>query len=245
MKKMCLYLICILFFVYCQKINLQQTPKQTPNTITVLGTGTIMVQPDMVQMSVSLSYLARQTRQAQVEVNKMVLQVLAILHEQGIEEQRIMTTALNFRTEYNWNSGRREVSGQRAEQVIHFTIDHIDQSNDKISLILDQLTLINGIELNNMSFSIDNNTANFAQSRSLAFQKATEKANQYAQLSGSKIKKVLSITEDGVQQYLPTNARLLNNVMLDSAETRTDIKSAIPTGEIEITTRIAVVFAME
>jgi uncharacterized protein YggE len=196
-------------------------------------------------MSVTLSNVASTTRTAQEEVSRMVRQALTILKEAGIQDKNISTASLTFSSEYEYTN-RRILVGQRAEQRITFSIDDIKQDNEKVSGIIDQLIQINGIELNQINFSVKNNTEYFVKSRDLAFQKAVEKADQYAELSKLKIIKVLSISEEGNQQISPINNRLMNQQLFYGAEMAGDAGSTIvPAGELEITSRILVVFILE
>ena len=215
---------------------------ETQSTISVFGTGTVLVQPNMLQMSITLSNVAQTTKSAGDEVGKMVRQTLMVLKNAGIEDKNITTASLTFRSEYEYIT-RRTLIGQRAEQRITFSIEDINNDSEKASGIIDQLIQINGIELNQINFSVKNNTEYFIQSRELAFQKAVEKAEQYAELSNLKIKKVLSVSEEGSPQALPINNVLARQnfaaEMSDSAGS-----TIIPTGEMEITTRILIVFLL-
>ena len=220
---------------------------ENQSTISVFGTGTVLVQPDIIQMNISLSNVAQTTRAAQEEVSKMVRQTLSILKNADIEDKNISTASLSFNSEYDYSIGKRILIGQKAEQRITFSIENINNDNEKVSRVIDQLIQINGIELNRLNFSVKNNTEYFVKSRELAFQKAVEKAEQYAELSGLKIKKVLSISEEGNQQISPINNRLTNQQALfamDDAEYYSG-STIVPTGELEITTRILALFQMK
>ena len=219
--------------------------QKNQSTISVFGTGTVKVQPDVIQMTVTLSNVAQTTSAAQETVSRMVRQALTILNEAGIEDNNIYTASLTFRSEYEWTN-RRILIGQRAEQRLTFSIENINNGNENenVSGIIDQLIQINGIELNQINFGKKNNTEYFIRSRELAFQKAVEKANQYAELSNLKIVRVLSISEEGAQQNFPITNRLTNQLSGVEAH-RYAGSTIIPTGELEITTNILVVFVLE
>ena len=229
----------LIFLLGCEKNN-----KQNQSIISVIGTGTVMAQPDIIQMRITLSNVARTTKMAQDEVNRMARQVLTILKNTGIEDNNIMTASLTFRSEYEYTN-RRILVGQRAEQGITFSVDNIDNDGERVSEIIDRLIQINGIELNQISFNVKDTTDYFIRSRELAFQKAVEKADQYAKLANLKIIKVLNISEDINQQFSPMNNRLMSNSMVYQTSAREDADSAIiPTGELEITTRIFVEYLL-
>lgn len=218
--------------------------QRNQSTVSVVGTGTVMAQPDVVQMSISLSHTAKTTGAAQQEVNKMVAQALDVLKGFGIESKNIATASLTFNPQYEFINGRSNLVGQNARQTITFSIYDIQSNGERVPQIIDRLVQINGIELSQMNFSVKDNTEYFVHSRELAFQKAAEKAKQFADLSGLKVGRVLSISEEGSPQIMPMNNMFMaqSAVFMDAAA---GIPTILPSGEQEITTRISVIFLLE
>jgi uncharacterized protein YggE len=213
------------------------------SNIIVTGTGTVFAQPDTVQMNISLSHVAATTRQAQEEVGNMVRTALKILQDSGIEEKNIQTASLRFMPEYDWGSGKRLLLGQKAEQTIVFSIENLNG----VSGIIDQLIGINGIELQQMQFSVKDSSALYARSRELAYQKAREKAEQYAKLSNMRIAGTLSISEEGLPVSPVSNRAMLTQRMADSfaKEAAGDGSTVLPSGEMEITSRVLIEFLLK
>jgi uncharacterized protein YggE len=235
----------MLAVVYVSGCNSNMEQKKQ-STVSVSGTGTVSVKPDMIQMNISLSKTAPTTKQAQEDVSKMVRQVLNVLKSFSIEDKNISTASLTFNPEYEYRPNRRVLTGQRAEQRITFSINDIQNDSVKVPQIIDRLVQINGIELNSMNFGVEDNAEYFVKSRELAFQKALQKAQQYAELSGLKAGKVLSISEEGNQQF----PQMMNNRMMFKQEvefaTAADASSTVlPSGELEVTTKILAVFLLE
>jgi uncharacterized protein YggE len=237
----CAYVLMTVLLSGCSK----ETNEQKQSTISVYGTGTVLVQPDVINMSITLRNVAQTTKKAQEEVSKMVKQVLKILKDANIEEKNINTASLNFSTEYDYYSGRRNLVGQKAEQRITFSIEGIKDDSEKASGIIDQLIQINGIELNQVNYGVKNTSEYYIRSRELAFEKAEEKAKQYAQLSNLKLIKVLSITDQGMSQVSPMNNRLLLQMAKDELYAAADTSTIIPIGELEISTTIFAVFLLK
>jgi uncharacterized protein len=227
--------LVVVFVLGCKKEALQQS------TISVFGTGTVSVQPDIMQMSITLSNVAQTTKEAQEEVSKMVKQALSILKEAKIEDKNINTASLNFSSEYEYTN-KRTLIGQRAQQTITFSIENITNDVEKSSWIIDQLIQINGIELNQVNYSVKNTTEYYIRSRELAYQKALEKANQYAELSNNKVIKVLSISDQGTQQVSPMSNMFRNRLADEMSAAGGDGSTILPIGELEITTNILVMF---
>ncbi|MDR2941305.1 MAG: SIMPL domain-containing protein [Treponema sp.] len=241
MKKRCFWVYVLTLIVSFVSSCNNQTERKNQSTISVFGIGTVYVQPDIIHMSITLSKIDQTTKSAQEEVSRMVRQALKILKDANIKDKNINTASLTFRSEYEYNP-RRTLIGQRAEQRITFSIEDIDNNNEKVSAIIDQLIQINGIELNQVNYSVKNTTEYYVKSRELAYQKAVEKANQYAELSGQKIVKVLSITDQGAQQVLPMSNSFDRPLAVEGQSAASTI---LPIGELEVTTNILVIFLLK
>ena len=239
--------IIFLFFILAAMYLSCCECKNKQGFIVVSGTGTVMALPDTVMMQIALGKTAATTRQAQEEVSLMIKQALKILEDAGIENRHINTASLRFSPEYDWGSSRRILIGQKAEQVISFSVD---EETGRVSNIIDQLIQINGIELQQMTFNVKDTSELFVKSRELAYQKALEKAEQYASLSGKKIVSVINISEEGSMPYSPVSNRLMNNMRLAySADMDSSASFAgstvLPSGEMEITSRVLVEFLVK
>jgi len=240
-----LTIVLILITLFVSGCN-KETNEQKQSTISVFGTGTVSVQPDVIQMSITLRNVAQTTKKAQEEVSKMVRQVLKILKDANIEDKNINTASLSFSSEYDYYSNRRTLIGQRAEQRITFSIEGINDDSEKASGIIDQLIQINGIELNHVNYSVKNTSEYYIKSRELAYEKAVEKATQYAQLSNLKLIKVLSISDQGMSQVSPMSNKFSRQMAMgDELYAAADTSTTIPIGELEISTTISAVFLLK
>jgi uncharacterized protein YggE len=240
MKKLPVALLLTVLVLACTRENDQ-------STVSVIGVGTALAQPDMVRINISVSQISQTTRQAQEAVNIQVEKALEILKAENVDSKNISTPSLRFTREYEWRTDRRVLLGQKVEQIIAFSVNDIRRDTEKVSRILDKITEIENVALNYINFSIKDNQELFVQSRELAYQKALDKAAQYAELSGLKIIKALNISELGNAQIAPVNGQIMNQKMYSAAEITGEesIPAMLPTGELEITSQISVVFLLE
>lgn len=222
-------------------IGCSQNSKENQSVVTVSGIGTVLVNPDMVQMNVSSSYTAQTTKAAKEEVDKKINQILSILKEEKIEDKNIKTVSLSYNEDMEYRNGSYVKLGQKAQQTIVIVINDIVNYPDKFPSLLDRLAAIDYVSINDIRFDIENKTELFKQSRELAFQKAYDKALQYAELSGLKLDKVITITEARSRDFYGFAAQ--SNVAFDSAAFSTG--ASIPTGEQEVTTEINITFLMK
>lgn len=213
-----------------------------PGTITVSGSGTVRVQPDLLRLELTLRHTAESTGEAQARVADMVARALEILREAGVQDRNVRTAGLRFSPEYEWGQAGRRLLGQMAEQSISFSIENIDADASVASALVDRLTGINGIELQGMNFAVSDTDLPGERARELAFRQAREKADQFAALAGLRVVKVVGIFEEGRTLPTPMPAVQARNGAMFSEDSGAG--TAIPAGEMEISARIVVQFAM-
>jgi uncharacterized protein YggE len=230
----------LLSLVFVMACNAGKTSGQS--TVSVSGIGTVVAQPDMVQMNITFSHVAQTTKQAKEEVDQKMRQILEFLKEEGVEEKNIRTAFLNYGAEMEYRDGRAVQVGQRADQTVVVTVGDIINNSDRFSVLLDKITAIDRVVIRDIKFDTENKTELFRQSRELAYQKALDKATQYALLSGLRVVKTLTISEERSRDVL--FGAYQNNVMYKSAELAVS-SASVPAGEQEITSEIVVTFLLE
>ena len=214
------------------------------DSVSVSGIGTVLAQPDMVLMNIGFSHTAKTTKLAKTEVEQTMQQILNILKENNVEDKFVKTVSLNYDVEYEYRSGGRVLIGQRAQQTIVVTVNDMINAPERFSSILDKITAIDKVEVQNIQFDIEHKTELFKQSRELAYRKAYDKALQYAELSNRKIGKVVSISEVVSQDVAQTRA-FQNNMVFKQEALAMDAGSAVPSGEQGVSSQINIVFSLE
>lgn len=211
------------------------------NTITVNGEGKVFANPDMVTINVGASELAKTTKEAMAQVNDKINKVLDILKSNNISSQDIQTSSLSLAPEYDWSSSTKIFRGQRASQQLTINIKKITPNSDKVTGLIDSITQINNIELNGITFDIEDKTDLYSQARMLAFQKAKQKATELAKLGEVELLKPVSITDTNVNYYPPMYSQnsFIAQRSLDSGS------SQIPSGQLELSLNVDVVWGIK
>ena len=219
--------------------------QQTPNTITVSGTGSVMAQPDMAQISIHFTHTAPTTQEAKNVVAKAMRQVQSILDEYKIDAKNVSTTSFSYDVEYEYVKGKRVCLGQRAEQTLLVKINNIDKNPERLPNILDRVATIDKVEVQNIQFDVENKADLYRQSRALAYGKAYEKAAQYAELAHRTISKALTISEYSSQDVaMPTAKMYMRNMAVEESADYTE-GATLPMGEQRVTSTVNVVFEMK
>ncbi|MDR2962139.1 MAG: SIMPL domain-containing protein [Bacteroidales bacterium] len=240
MKKIAISLFCALALAACTTKTIQEQPR----TVWVSGTGIVRAQPDMVLLRVSFSHTAPTTKAAKQVLNQTMQHIVDLLKREGIDDKFIQTTALNYFTATEWHNGRSVRVGQTAQQSLAIQVTDIINKPERLSAVIDGLTAIERVEVNNISFDIENKTELFKKSRELAFQKAQEKAAQLAELSGQTLGKALSITEVPARDDVAQTRSMAN--MKEVAESASFDQGAavLPSGEQGVSLEINVSFEL-
>lgn len=111
----------------------------------------------------------------------------------GISQDSYETQSLNIRGNYNYASGRSQLVGYIATQNLLITVKNIDSKGTKVSALIDSLAKINGLEIQSVNFDILDKTSLQKLARERAFADAKLKAQDYAEFSGLKVGRVVTI----------------------------------------------------
>lgn len=221
--------------------------QESRDRISVLGTGTVLAQPDMARINIGFSYTKSTVSEAKTAAEQTLQRILGILRQENVEDKFVKTVDLNFDTEYEYRNRRRYRIGQRVQQTILVTINDMVKSPERLSSALNKITAIDNVEVHNISFDIENKTELFKRSRELAYQKALDKARQYAELSNRRLGKVLSVSEVKSRDFIQNRAvqNVAANMELEAEVTEDTFDVILPTGEQGISTEINVIFSLD
>lgn len=214
-----------------------------PDTVAVSGIGTMRARPDMARISIGFAHTAPTTQEAKKSVEQTMQAILKVLQDENIEAKDLKTASLSYRTDYEYRNGRRVRLGQKAEQNVEITLKNLVENAGRFAALLDKIAVIDKVEINDIRFDIDRKAELFRKSRELAYNKAYEKAGQYAALCGRKIGKVIAITENRNQDVEEAVLNMRANRVEESCDAAN--ASTVPTGENEIMTEVQVVFSLK
>jgi uncharacterized protein len=243
----CLTILVSFYFVSRSNIYIKQTGGidnngKISNTLTVSGDGKVYVKPDMAVINISFSEIAPTSKEALTKVNDKIALAIKTAKQNNIQDNDISTTGLDIYTEYDYSTTVRKITGQRATQALSIKIRKLEDSALKASTLIDALSGIDNIQMNGISFDIEDKSKYFAQARELAFSKAQQKATQLAQLAHVSLLKPVSITDTDYDIASPityTNKAELNMAFGGGRS------SSIPTGEMSVSINLSVLWGIE
>ena len=82
--------------------------------------------------------------------------------------------------------------GQRVQQRLYIKVRDLEKT---LPALIDQLATLSGITVGQVSFTKEETAEEYAASRTLAMEKAIEKATDYAKAAGMKLGKPLTVSD--------------------------------------------------
>ena len=163
------------------------------HTITVSGTGRVVISPDIADLRLGVSITAKTVKAARTANATAMTAVIASLKKLGIADNDIQTTILSLQPVYDYSpsSSSPRLTGYNLSNGIAVTIRDLDKVGDAVDGALGAgATTLDGI-----SFRVDNQVAAERQAREAAMAEAKTKAQTLASAAGVSIKGVASINE--------------------------------------------------
>jgi uncharacterized protein YggE len=158
--------------------------------VTVVGSGEVRGTPDTVTADVGIEVIAPDVTAAMNQVNQRQRAVIDALTGGGVEAKDISTTTVNVAPQYGENSA---ITGYRANNTLAVTIRELDAAPGALATVVDVGG--NAARINAVTYSIEDDSKLIKDARAKAFEDARSRAEQYAELSGLSLGKVIAISE--------------------------------------------------
>ena len=117
--------------------------------------------------------------------------VIDALVSSGIDRKDISTTQVSLQPQFG--DGNNNIVGYRASNSISVKIRKLDSASQALALIVS--TGGDATRINSVNYSIEDDSQLVKDARARAFNDAKDRAEQYAQLSGLDLGKVITISE--------------------------------------------------
>lgn len=167
-------------------------PGANPRQVTVVGSGQVQGVPDTLTADVGIEFTAPEATTAINFTNQRQQSVIDALTGAGVDRKNIGTAEVSLQPVYG-NGGNSTVTGYRASNSIRIKIHPPEAASQVLTTIV--TTGGDATRINSVNYSIADDSRLVKDARSRAFNDAKDRADQYAQLSGLKLGKVLSISE--------------------------------------------------
>ena len=163
-----------------------------PRTITVVGDGTVSIQPDVARANIGVEVINASADEAAAENSTVTDQVLAALAEMGIAAEDIQTSG------YSVFSERYSPDGSPSSEVqyrVTNTVNVLIRNLDDVGAVLDASIKAGANSIYGVEFLLDDPTAARSAARGMAVENAAATALELAELSGVGVGRIVSISE--------------------------------------------------
>ncbi|MEM9277367.1 MAG: SIMPL domain-containing protein [Pseudomonadota bacterium] len=169
------------------------------NTISVTGTGSVSVAPDMAVVSVGVVREAKTARDALSQNNIAMAAVLKAMEEKGIAEKDLQTSNFNIQPRYFYP--KRKANGEQpAPQITGYVVsNNLDiriRDLDKTGEILDLVVTLGVNSGGNIRFMNDDTSAILKKARIAAVKDAVDKAETLTEAAEVGLGDILNISEN-------------------------------------------------
>ena len=175
-----------------------------PRTISVSGTGSVSMPPDMVTLQTGVTTTAPTAKEALNANSVAMKKVMSVLKNRNIPSKDIQTSGFAVYPEYRNVGGRgdgrrREISGYRVNNNVTVKVRAISSLGD----VLDQLVSSGSNQISSVWFGLSDAKGATNSARKKAIEDARSRAELYAVATGVKVGKVISISEQAISSPSP------------------------------------------
>lgn len=157
--------------------NVHQTTQTKSRVITVIGNGSLSVEPDIVQIQLEVRTESKQLSQAQKENATTMNQVIGSLLELGIVRKNIQTISYTIFPQYDYIEGKQVFRGYEVTNAIKVKVTSIQE----VGNIIDVAVQNGATGVSNIQFTVENQQLEYQKALSLALRDSLAKAQTIAQ----------------------------------------------------------------
>jgi uncharacterized protein YggE len=204
----------------------------TPS-ITVRGTGRVVMKPDTAMFSVGIEATAKRAGAAMDEASAKMAAIIERLRSDGVADADLTTTQISLTPTYDYGSGTTKptLTGYSATQTLNVNARAIAEAGALIDASVDA----GANQVGGIAFSVDDPADATDEARTAAVEDARRKADALARAAGVTLGTVIAISETGGEPPKP----IFSERAVDSAGA-----TPVQPGTTELSVDVEVSFAI-
>jgi uncharacterized protein YggE len=206
--------------------------------LSVSGEGRASAAPDVAVLGLGVSAKAATVKEANSQAQEAISDLLDSLEDNGVQEKDIQTSQFSVYPEYDYRNNEQILTGYRVTHMLQVKVRDIDKAGE----VIDDAVEAGGdlLQVQSISFTIDDTTALSSEARAEAVADAQAKAEELATLAGVSLGKPTYISESISTPYpQPYYDRGGVYAMEEAAV------SEISTGELEVVVSVYMTYTIE
>lgn len=210
---------------------------EVPRTITVVGEGSVNLEPDIAIINVGAEARAQSVSEAKAEVDAQMADIVAALQNMGVSEKDIQTSRYNIHyvrepvSKPADGSSPEILEGYSVTNMVRVTVRQAAKAGD----VLDAVVQAGANLAYGVTFTVSDVKTWESQARAEAMADARSRAQELASLAEVELGEVISVSEVIGDVSIPA--------LMEAGSPSSGVGSN--PGELELSTRIQVVFAVQ
>ena len=204
------------------------------HAITVTGTGTVVVSPDIADLRLGVVVTKPTVKAARETAAGAMTKVIAALKKLGIADKDIQTTTVSLQPAYDYaaQTNPPKITGYTLANGVAVTVRNLDQTGD----VIDDSLAAGATSLDGVTFRVDDPAKAQQQARTDAMDQAKASADTLAKAAGVSITGVASISEVAAPVPYPVFYGAAGAPAADS------VKTPIQPGTSDVTITVTVAY---
>ncbi|WP_160153249.1 SIMPL domain-containing protein [Microbulbifer sp. ALW1] len=214
------------------------TEKRPSGTlISISAQGEASQVPDIADISAGVVTEADESNAAMQANAEQMEKLMKAIKQAGIDKKDVQTSGINLMPRYDYQPNReRQIVGYQARNTVSITVRKLDD----LSKVIDALAAEGANQIHGPSFSIDEQEPLLSEAREKALEQAKVRAESYAKSLGTKVRRIVSISEGSHGGGMP---RPMMRAEMASAKDSTS--TPIAPGESTVSVNLELVFELE
>jgi len=209
-----------------------------PQGLSIGGEGRASAAPDVAVLGLGVSAKASTVGAANSQAQQAMTALLDSLEANGVQEKDIQTLSFSIYPEYDYRNDEQVLTGYRVSHMLQAKVRDIDRAGE----VIDDAVQAGGdlLQVQSISFTIDDTTALRSQARQKAVADAQTKAEELAALAGVTLGEPTYITESISTPYTQPYFDRAAGVAMEAAPA-----TEISPGELEVVVNVQMSYAIE
>jgi uncharacterized protein YggE len=185
-------------------------------TLSLSAFGETKIAPDQATITLGVSVQAPTAAAAMAQNRTRMNATIAALKAQGIAERDIQTSGLNLNPQYVYEQNKpQRLTGYQAANDVTITVRDLA----KLGTVVDAVVAAGANQINGIAFGLANPRAAEDAARKAAVQALSAKAALYAEATGTRLVRLVNLSEGGGYTPQPPRPMFRMAAMADAAPT--------------------------
>lgn len=204
--------------------------------VSISATGEASRVPDTASISAGVVTEAEDSKKAMKDNAAQMAKLVEAIEKAGIDDKDVQTSGISLSPRYNYQRDRKpQITGYTARNTVRIKVREIEE----LGGVLDALAAAGANQIHGPSLEIGEPEPVMAEARQQALEKAQQRAETYAQGLGMKVRRIVSISENG--DIAPPRPMM----RAEMAGARADASTPVSPGETTVSVNLDLVFELE